>query len=167
MSSVYVADYAEQLRKVGKDDFLRLYPRPVLIVAGLAGTLKEQERSKTGTQVSEVSDILRMGTIVGRVFHVEKAKGSPPGPVLIGRVSDNDIAIPEYSISKRHCFLAVVANEIRMTDCGSTNGTLINGFPLEPKKPYRLYGGETITLGRFLMLFHQPEGFIEYLRTVK
>src|SRR5687768_39848 len=121
---IYIADYRDELGNVGQDKFVRSFPHPVLIVAGLAGTLKD--KSKTGTVVAESSELMLMGTLVGRVFPILKAKYSPPGPVMVGRTSDNDIPIPEYSISKRHCYLTVVGVDVRITDCGSTNGTLVN-----------------------------------------
>jgi pSer/pThr/pTyr-binding forkhead associated (FHA) protein len=85
----------------------------------------------------------------------------------VGRVSDNDICVPEYSISKLHCYLALVGSEVRLTDCGSTNGTTINGQVVQPKKPYPLQGGEKLVMGRFAFLFHRAAGFAEYLRAAK
>jgi pSer/pThr/pTyr-binding forkhead associated (FHA) protein len=95
---------------------------------------------------------------------VVKGRNSVRGPVTIGRTSDNDLVIPEYTISTRHCLLALVDGEYRLTDMGTTNGTLVNEAPLTPRKPYRLQGGETLRMGRFSLLFHLPRGFGEFLR---
>jgi pSer/pThr/pTyr-binding forkhead associated (FHA) protein len=95
---------------------------------------------------------------------VVKGRNSAPGPVSIGRTSDNDLAIPEYTISTRHCLLALVDGEYRLTDLGATNGTLVNEVPLTPRKPCRLKGGESLRMGRFTLLFHLPRGFGEFLR---
>jgi pSer/pThr/pTyr-binding forkhead associated (FHA) protein len=95
---------------------------------------------------------------------VVKGKNSIPGPVSIGRTSDNDLAIPEYTISTRHCILAVVDGQYRLTDLGATNGTMVNDVKLAPRKPHVLSGGDTLRMGRFTLLFHLPRGFGEYLR---
>jgi pSer/pThr/pTyr-binding forkhead associated (FHA) protein len=162
----YVAEYAEELRKLGPDRFQRLYAHPVFIVQGLAGTLKEQ-RSTGTTVVAQINDVVQLGSLVGRVFPVQKSKYSPPGPTInVGRTADNDLAIPEYSISKRHCFLAKVGDEVRLTDLGSTNGTLVDGVQVDPKKPIPLKGGEVVTIGRFALLYQTASGFAAYLKTV-
>ena len=161
----YVAEYAEELRKIGSEAFLRLYAHPVFIVQGISGTLVDQRPTGT-TVVASATDMMQLTSLVGRVFPVTKSKFSPPGPTInVGRTSDNDLAIPEYSISKRHCVLARVGDEIRLTDCGSTNGTLVNGVPVEAKRPCSLVGGETITLGRFALVFYMPRGFVAYLKS--
>jgi predicted component of type VI protein secretion system len=95
---------------------------------------------------------------------VVKGRNSERGPVTIGRTSNNDLAIPEYTISTRHCLLALVDGEYRLTDLGATNGTWVNDVALAPRKPCRLQGGETLRMGRFTLLFHLPRGFGEFLR---
>jgi pSer/pThr/pTyr-binding forkhead associated (FHA) protein len=159
--ATYVAEYKEELLKLGRVPFLNVHHDSVLIVLGLAGTLGTAAAS--GTVVTAGSDIMLLGTLVGRVFPLRKGRDAPPGPIVVGRTSDSDVAIPEYSISKQHCYIAVVNNQPRLIDCGSTNGTLVNGTPLVAKKPYPLVGGESITLGRFALLFHRPQGFVAYL----
>lgn len=163
--ATYVAEYLEELSRLGPERFMRVHAHPVFIIKGLAGTLKEEGARTGATVISTASDVVLMGTLVGRVLPVVKSKYAPPGQTInVGRTADNDLAIPEYSISKRHCFLARVGEEVRLTDCGSTNGTLVNGVTVEPKKPCPLVGGETVTMGRFALLFHLPQGFVKYLK---
>jgi pSer/pThr/pTyr-binding forkhead associated (FHA) protein len=161
----YVADLKEDLARLGPARFVQENPHPVLVVLGLTGTL--QDSRGAGTVVAQASDTLLLTTIVGRVFPVAKSKHTNPGPVTVGRVSDNDICVPEYSISKLHCILAIVGSEVRLTDLGSTNGTTVNGQALQPKKPVRLEGGEKLVMGRFAFLFHRAAGFAEYLKVAK
>ncbi len=165
--AVYVNEYAEELRKMGPESFMRLYAHPVLIVKGISGTLMDQRSSGT-TVVASTSEMMQLTSLVGRVFPVVKGKYAPPGPTInVGRTADNDLTIPEYSISKFHCFLARVGDEVRLTDCGSTNGTTVNGTPLEPKKPCALTGGDTVTMGRFALVFHLPRTFVEHLKKIR
>ena len=159
----YLADYEAEYRRFGPQSFVRAYPWPVLIVTGIGGVL-EGNSSRSGTMIAANSDLLQAAALAGRVFPVVKGRNSVPGPVSIGRTSDNDLAIAEYTISTRHCILALVDGEYRLTDLGATNGTFINGVLLPPRKPGRLRGGETLRMGRFTLLFHLPRVFGEFLR---
>jgi hypothetical protein len=159
----YIADYKDDLATMGPVRFAQNYPYPVLIVLGLTGTL--QGPSGSGTVVAQASDTMLLSTLVGRVFPISKAKHANPGPVRVGRTSDNDICIPEYSISKFHCHLALVGPDMRLVDSGSTNGTTVNGKRLAPKTGVVLTGGETLVMGRFALLFHRASSFVAYLST--
>ena len=47
--------------------------------------------------------------------------------VTIGRTPDNDITLPESTISSQHARLEVSATCVEVIDSGSTNGTWVNG----------------------------------------
>jgi pSer/pThr/pTyr-binding forkhead associated (FHA) protein len=159
----YLAEFEAEFRRLGLQSFVNAYPWPVLIVAGIGGVL-QGNTSRSGTMIAANVDLIQATALAGRVFPVVKGKNSMPGPVSIGRTSDNDLAIPEYTISTRHCILAVVNGQYRLTDLGATNGTMVNDQKLSPRKPCALSGGETLRMGRFTLLFHLPHGFGEYLR---
>jgi pSer/pThr/pTyr-binding forkhead associated (FHA) protein len=82
----------------------------------------------------------------------------------VGRSSDNDVAISDYSISQRHCYLNLAGPQTTLTDCGSTNGTVVDGKSAPVRQPVPLQGGETVVLGRFAFIFLRPNGFLDYLR---
>lgn len=160
----YLADLETEYLRLGPQSFLKTYSWPVLVVTGFAGDLGDNT-SKSGTMVATIgSAMLQSTSLEGRVFPVVKGHNSAPGPVSIGRTSDNDLAIPEYTVSTHHCLLALVDGECRLTDMGATNGTLVNSVRLTPRKPCRLQGGEIVCMGRLNLLFHLPGGFAEYLR---
>jgi pSer/pThr/pTyr-binding forkhead associated (FHA) protein len=159
----YLADFEAEYLRLGAQAFVRTYPSPVLVVTGISGALGDNT-SKSGTMVAtSTAAIVQSTALDGRVFPVVKGRNSGRGPVSIGRTADNDLAIPEYTISTHHCLLALVDGEYRLTDMGATNGTRVDNVPLVPRKPCRLKGGETIVMGRFGMLFLLPRGFAEYL----
>ena len=158
----YLAEFEAEFRRLGFQSFVQAYPWPVLIVTGIGGVL-QGNASRGGTMVASNMDLVQATALAGRVFPVVKGKNAIPGPVSIGRTSDNDVAIPEYTISTRHCILALVGGQYRLTDLGATNGTMVNDVSLIPRKPYVLRGGETLRMGRFTFLFHLPRGFAEYL----
>ena len=165
MPALYVQDCYEELRQIGELGFGARYTNPVLVVQSFAGKLRDGAGSG-GTLVSERPDIHQASQLIGRVFVVKKAPHSPPGPISVGRTADNDIAIPEYSISKRHCVLRLEMTGPTLTDVGSTNGTLLEGQPVPPKKPMPLRDGSQVTLGRFVFAFHSPGGFLKMLKAL-
>lgn len=167
MAAVYLTDYVEELKRVGEVVFRRRHASPVLIVTGKAAELVERGSSREVTMVAKPSTSHgKELALLHRVFPIVKAPFSPRGPVLLGRTGDNDVAIPEYSISKRHCFFEFQPGHIFVCDCGSTNGTLLNGKKLEPKVSVQLDGGELITLGRYAFMFQTAVGFLDYVRSL-
>jgi hypothetical protein len=169
VASVYLTDYAQELKRVGEVVFRKNHTSPVLIVTGRAAELVAgpEGSSREITLVAKPSGGHAQAlALLHRVFPVVKAPFSPRGPVVLGRTGDNDVAIPEYSISKRHCFFEFQPGEITLFDCGSTNGTLLDGHRLVAKKGIRLFGGEVITLGRYAFTYQSAAGFVEYVRAL-
>jgi hypothetical protein len=161
----YLEQFAEQIHDVGVQAFSRLYPWPSLIALGMAGDL---DRSSTsGTTIIRINDsVLERGRIAGRVFALTKSSYSPKGPITIGRTAENDVVIPEYSVSRKHCFIAMVNGGYRITDWGSANGTLVNEKEIGKMTPFPLQGREILTLGRLMVLFLLPQQFVEHVRGV-
>lgn len=161
----FVSDYADELKRVGDDAFSQSHPHTVLVVTGVVGALAEQVPLNR-TMVTEPAGLSVQAVVglIGRVFPLVKGKYAPPGPIAVGRTPDNDVTIAESSISARHCFLRVLGSEVSLTDAGSTNGTLINGVKLPPKKPQKVVEGDVITMGRFTLGLHTSRGFIRHLR---
>jgi pSer/pThr/pTyr-binding forkhead associated (FHA) protein len=51
-------------------------------------------------------------------------------------------------VSRRHVIITQGDKTLYIQDLGTTNGTRINGFQLEPQQPYRLRDGDELELGR-------------------
>jgi predicted component of type VI protein secretion system len=51
-------------------------------------------------------------------------------------------------------------------DCGSTNGTSVDGATLVANQPAALRGGEKLVTGNYAFAFHMPATFIAYLKRV-
>ena len=161
----FLSDYADELSRIGDDAFAQAHPHTVLVVTGVVGALAEQVPLNR-TMVTEPAGLSVQAVVglIGRVFPLVKGKYSSPGPISLGRTPDNDVTIAESSISARHCFLRVLGSQISLTDAGSTNGTLVNGVRLQPKKAQNVVEGDVLTMGRFNLAFHTPRGFIKTLR---
>lgn len=66
------------------------------------------------------------------------------GELMIGRAQDNDIKVPNKTISAHHARIYTYLNASFIEDLGSTNGIYLNG-----KRIYKhtLHNGDKIKLG--------------------
>ncbi len=53
------------------------------------------------------------------------------GPVVVGRSSSSDIVVDEPYVSASHARFTLQGPALVLEDLGSTNGTLVNGHPIE------------------------------------
>jgi Protein of unknown function (DUF3662)/FHA domain len=67
------------------------------------------------------------------------------GPWTIGRSQENDIVISDPNVSRRHARLARADNGFIVEDLGSTNGTLLDGAPIDRE---RIESGDELTFGQ-------------------
>jgi hypothetical protein len=62
----------------------------------------------------------------------------------LGRAPDNDIQVDDSTVSGTHCEVTVGCGQILVRDCGSTNGTFLDGTPIQDAI---LLSGQTLRLG--------------------
>lgn len=77
-------------------------------------------------------------TLTGTTFTVNSA-------LLIGRAPGNDIQVSDTALSGTHARVTPVTDGAVLEDLGSTNGTYLNGMPINT--PQTLRPGDRITLG--------------------
>lgn len=63
----------------------------------------------------------------------------------VGRTAENDLTIPQRQISRQHLKIERFEHIYVASDCGSSNGTTINGISLD--KPVALKNGDLLNLG--------------------
>jgi predicted component of type VI protein secretion system len=80
----------------------------------------------------------------GRVFR------DLPIPVTIGREEGNMLRLNDERVSRYHAKVQLDNEDIIITDLDSTNGTRVNGAPVQIR---RLRPGDQIALGRSTLLF--------------
>src|SRR5947209_2978266 len=73
----------------------------------------------------------------------------------VGRASDCTIPIKDRYLSRKHAEFASVDGSWIVRDCGSANGTFINGVRVEKDRPLR--SGDRIRIGDTDILFETPE----------
>lgn len=64
----------------------------------------------------------------------------------IGRKPDNDIHIDNLAVSGHHAVIVTILNDSFVEDLHSTNGTLVNGRPIEK---HFLQNGDVIEIGKY------------------
>jgi pSer/pThr/pTyr-binding forkhead associated (FHA) protein len=72
--------------------------------------------------------------------------------LVIGRASDADVRLSDTGVSRRHAELRREGDDHVLVDLGSTNGTLVNGRPIER---VRLSSGDRIEVGATVLLFER------------
>jgi hypothetical protein len=76
------------------------------------------------------------------------------GEMTVGRDLANGIVLGDPSVSAFHAAIAVTRDGWRVTDSGSTNGTLVAGRTVEPRGTV-LHGGEEISIGKVVVRFQR------------
>lgn len=76
-------------------------------------------------------------------------------PVVIGRLSSNDVILSDSNVSRRHAELRKVEGRWTLIDLGSTNGTMVNGKLI---KESPLSDGDELTFGASALRFKEAGG---------
>ena len=160
MAARYLDEFARELEKIGERAFRRRHSVPVLIVSGRTAPVRMPRPAVLVETARERPDAVRV--LISRVFPLVKAAGGG-GPIIVGRAlaTGVDVEIADPSISKRHCQFTPGGSGAEVGDCGSTNGTAVNGAAVRGLTAVRLCGGEILTLGRLEVTFETAAGFAE------
>lgn len=75
-------------------------------------------------------------------------------PVTIGREDENDIRLNDERVSRYHAKIQVDDDHVILTDLESTNGTRVNGHPIQM---HVLDIGDQILIGRCLLVYGSAE----------
>lgn len=83
-------------------------------------------------------------------------------PFKIGRLPDNDILLPDISVSREHCVIFEEGNEYYIRDLESTNGTFLNTVRIV--NPAKLKDGDVIEIGEYTCIFKLGIPSVEKLK---
>lgn len=75
--------------------------------------------------------------------------------VEIGRAVDNDLVITSKRVSREHACIRKEGRKWLLEDCGSANGTFINGDRVSASAELR--DGDCISFGGILLTYHDPD----------
>ncbi len=97
-------------------------------------------------------DVLSRLRVVGGV-HAGKTFLIDSNEALIGRATDSDVQFPDRSVSRHHCRIRRNGDVWWIEDLDSTNGTLLQGAPVEA--PKRLEHGDEVVAGYSSFVFQE------------
>jgi general secretion pathway protein A len=113
--------------------------------------LMEQPEGPAGA----VAPALSSGQTVGRILvaHQGKTVGErelKPGRLVIGRTSDNDLAIDSKFISRHHCQIVTQLNACVIEDLSSTNGIFVQSKRV---RRHNLNDGDVVHVGQHEIMY--------------
>lgn len=168
------AAHYRQLIKLGRDEFLAA-AAPAMLVrfrgeasqsdgGGRTLTFDEEHEGHAG-----VDETLPLGsfsiTDIDMAIHpLQKKPGASfPDRITIGRTSNNDVAIPDHSISRLHAYIRLNATKWVVADAGSKNGTWLRGETLEARKERTIHSREVLRLGDVDLTFYLAPDLFQVL----
>ncbi|WP_462417474.1 FHA domain-containing protein [Kytococcus sp. Marseille-QA3725] len=69
----------------------------------------------------------------------------------VGRAAEQDILLDDVTVSRHHARFVAVGGGFQVVDSRSTNGTYLNGEPVEAAE---LAEGDVVQIGKFRLTFH-------------
>lgn len=108
----------------------------------------EEQRDAGGTAAISPEEARKHGLareVVELVLDDRTYPLEGPGPWTVGRSEENDIVVSDPNVSRRHARLLRAYNGFIVEDLGSTNGTLLDGAPIDRE---RIESGDELTFGQ-------------------
>jgi hypothetical protein len=163
------------VQAVSSEDFIRFMQKPVLAGSAIhLGTLAahsgngSREMNRTivfepvgvGEDAVSASESLKLA-----IYPLIKGEyATSTGEVFsIGRIDGNDFIMPDYAISKKHALIEIKRDGYFLKDCGSTNGTQLNGTRLQ-HKPVEVHDRDVISFARYEFALLFPGSLYDMLR---
>lgn len=80
----------------------------------------------------------------------------PEGTVIIGRSKKSDVPIRDTILSRKHCAIVATGDSYRVVDLKSSNGTFLNGNPIDKAE---LSYDDVIEIGNTVMVFMDSDAW--------
>lgn len=118
-----------------------------LFVGWIAHTIYKDLQAQFQNQKDALASRITLRALVNQE-PIEKQFAAPE--IIIGRDPDCDFAIPDETISLRHCKLAYHHKQWWATDLNSTNGTFINENPVD--SPTVITESDELRVGKVMII---------------
>jgi hypothetical protein len=154
--------FRESARSLAPEEFEARFGSAFLLLASLQPRAPKDTFSTQFELLGDSDPAEHTGSLSTLVYPLR----SKVHIVSLGRGAENDVVIPDRSISRHHAFLKrAAAGGYLMLDAGSSNGTMINGRTVLAKgagAASAVAAGDTVRLGRLEFTFVSAAGLQEY-----
>jgi hypothetical protein len=175
-----VEDFVVDCRALDEAAFASRHGRAFLVHYGAVDQMRRPERPQP-TQVFSVETPFYSGAPLRTlksdylVYPIQSTGRSPyPSMITVGRTRNNDIILPDESVSKFHAFFRDAADAtpgqpapLVLQDAGSRNGTLLDGQPVPTAKvgsPVTVCAGALVRFGVVQLTFLDATGLRELVK---
>lgn len=101
------------------------------------------------------------------IFPLRRSERSVTHLVTVGRLPNNDVVIPDISVSRFHAFVKRGGNgAFQIQDAGSTNGTTVNGSNVPSRgagSPTELKSGDNLRIGQVAFTFLEVNALRQFV----
>lgn len=91
------------------------------------------------------------------VLAIVKSQPVFPDMVTVGRTANNDIVIPDVTVSKFHAWFRTVGGRLELVEAGSRNGTKVSGKAVPPKDCAHVPVLSRLSFGAVELVVHDAE----------
>jgi hypothetical protein len=165
-SGVPIRELRGDAKALAREEFEERHGRAFLLLSAVeltAGRPSITEVRLDGDSKARAESTASLSLVV---FAVRRSDQSASHLITVGRAPDNDVVVPDVSISRFHAFLKEGgAGYWVMQDAGSTNGTTVNGHSV-PRQghgpPVELSSGDDVRLGQVELTFLDGEALVSF-----
>jgi FHA domain len=167
-SGVPIRDLRADARGLARAEFEERHGRAFLLLS--AADLSTPRPTITEVRLDGDSVVTRRAESTASlalvVYALRRNNRSASHLITLGRAPDNDVVVPDVSISRFHAFVKQGANgRWLLQDAGSTNGTTVNGSSVPRQghgSPAELSAGDDVRLGQVELTFLDSEALVSF-----
>jgi hypothetical protein len=162
-----IGDFREDARNLSPEDFEDRHGSAFLLLAA-AELMPPKGPSSTGVNGIgfDNSGAERTASLAILAFAVRRTGRSVGHFVTVGRTPNNDLVVPDVSVSRFHAYLKQDKDGVFwLQDAKSTNGTTVNGMRVPSQGhglPATLKSGDNLRIGRVEFTFLSAKALREF-----
>ena len=153
-----MADYLQEALSATRRAFVAAHAHPFLVCDGVLDKPGKPGKTASFDPLEATTTVPGRGGARDRekdkphpllLLAVRKVIGTFPNMITVGRTANNDIVVPDVSVSKFHAWFQRSGQKIEIGDAGSKNGTRANDVALAPRGALMLVKlGDRLRFGR-------------------